>query len=344
LLILIIICNGYKTSSAPRPTPKIDLLIDNCFYSQSTPKSDYMLNAEVLLVNNTNHTLYFLGTETLYTYLYHVSNKNLVIQNNFDRQYNDRGIVLTVPPHSDQTIGLAFKFNKMPDTTFKFRVGMSLINLSDYRKPKISYSTLTQAPLIWSNLVKFRTNRKHEPIGMSGADAKEIKLREPWPIYYPLTKQDRKNYVLSIDQHKVAKRDTLVYKEKPNSYDLYKVKQSYISVPLKFTNYSNDTLKYLSMSCSWWEFYQVDVKGITIMADDCTKNIPHTVIVFPHKSLTINVPLDYDKNLVHPNSLFRIGMSLQKNIGGGQPDDADAYLLRPETSNLIWSNPVKVPQ
>lgn len=79
----------------------------------------------------------------------------------------------------------------------------------------------------------------------------------------PLTASDRKNYVITIDQNKVW---TLKYSLPKNNY----YGKVVLFVPMKFTNNSNDTLKYMTMSCSWEEFYLTDRKEIaTVPSESC---------------------------------------------------------------------------
>ena len=68
----------------------------------------------------------------------------------------------------------------------------------------------------------------------------------------PLTENDRKNYVLGIDQNKLSK----IKYTSLSDYSNYK--GAILFIPVVLTNYSNDTLKYLSMTCSWEEFYVTD--------------------------------------------------------------------------------------
>jgi hypothetical protein len=164
----------------------------------------------------------------------------------------------------------------------------------------------------------------------------ELILKKPLPVYHPLTDQDRKNFVLTIDQHKIKNiRDTLVYGKK----------LGFIKCPLKLTNKSNDTLKYINMTCSWEEVYQIDKNNVMgIWAKACDSNFPTIITIPPQKALVINVPVIIHGSL-GKNRAFKIGMSLQEFISREQlfDFDAQAYLLRPETKNLIWSNEVKVP-
>jgi hypothetical protein len=335
LLFLSFLCFGITVSQDIKP--KCTLLIDDNNYWGGVNESDHhFLYVKVLIVNNSNDTLRYIGTDCLYSKLYYTSNKNMIVQD--DKCDKGNTIGLTIPPHKILGTQLSFKFRKVPDTTFRFKIGMKLIKWDIKSKLKfVSYKTVDTAPVLWSQTWVLKTNRKHEIYGLTEKERNELELKKPLPIYYHLTNQDRKNYTLSIDQHKITKGYTLLRYEKNDEHTL-------LSIPLKFTNNSKDTLRYISMSCTWWDFYRVSIKGTEFWSNsDCTKNIPSKVIVPPHRSLITLVQIVYKKGAIATNTKFKIGLSLQKSISNEQTHDASAYLLRQETSNLIWSNEVKVP-
>ena len=239
---------------------------------------------------------------------------------------------LVIPPQKSATIQLSFKFHQQPDTTFNFKIGLKLIKSS---VKSISDKTFANTPVKWSAVYIFRTDKKHQMYGLTEMETKSIKLQEPLPDYYKLTKADRENYLLAIDQNRL---------KKPKDTILYKKKYTYILVPVNFINNSNEDLKYMSMSCSWLDYYQVNIKNIDIFSWNCNKNIPDLKTVAAHKSQVIFVPIIYNKAAVSKITRFKIGMSLQKYISKNQfGSDVYTYLLRPETSNLIWSNEIKIP-
>ncbi len=47
------------------------------------------------------------------------------------------------------------------------------------------------------------------------------------------------------------------------------------------TNHSKDTMNYLSMSCSWTDFYTVDKKELDIESFLCNKNVPTILTLAP---------------------------------------------------------------
>jgi len=155
----------------------------------------------------------------------------------------------------------------------------------------------------------------------------------------PLTATDRKNYVLMIDQGKVSKSK---YSLPKNNY----YGKTVLFVPVKLTNSSNDTLKYITMSCSWEEFYTTDNQHTAIIpGKPCEKNIPKELAIAPHAGVMVKVPVI---KIQHAKK-FRIGMALIKLDRGndlGYFFDVDwiGFLNRDkERNNVIWSNPIELP-
>jgi hypothetical protein len=228
----------------------------------------------------------------------------------------------------------------MPDTTFSFRIGMKLKKWeSSFAKTDPNNKILNNGNIIWSDREEFRTNKKHEMVGLPVDE--QIKkqnaliLKKPLPIYYALKDQDKRNYVLSIDQRKVERwRDTFLYQQH----------YMFTKFPLVFSNKSTDTLKYINMNCSWEDIYTTNISAVRILFDGCDRNFPYVITVAPRKSLIINVPIMYRKGFLGDNRRLKMGMSLQKYLNNEQLFDFDAYtyLLRPETRNLIWSNEILI--
>lgn len=155
----------------------------------------------------------------------------------------------------------------------------------------------------------------------------------------PLTALDRKNYVLTINQNKLAKLKYTPPNGKNNYY-----RKTVLFVPVKLTNNSNDTLKYLSMTCSWEEFYLVDKREIAgIPIEECIKNIPCTIMLPPHKSFIIRIPVIK----IQRGKKFRIGMTLIKLFKETNLLDLfsiDRSSLSKNVNYIIWSNAVELPQ
>jgi hypothetical protein len=150
---------------------------------------------------------------------------------------------------------------------------------------------------------------------------------------YALSEKDKKLYSLSIDQHKISKpRDTIIY---------YK-KRSYLTVPLKLSNNSNDTLKYINMSCSSFDIFRTDNVSISITTHDCDTNFPMVFTVSPYKSSIIIIHIMFNSITVKTGAKFKIGMHLQK-YNNNKRLDLDFEEILKNTKNLIWSNTVEIP-
>ena len=160
-------------------------------------------------------------------------------------------------------------------------------------------------------------------------------LKSPLPTYYALTEEDKKDYILSINQKAIkAPTDTIIFG----------IKYSVTYLPVRFTNYSRDTLKYIDMDCTWLDCYFTNNNRVKFEQQICFKNEPYIYEIAPQHSLSINIPIVLNDNGSSLNQKFRIGISLQKYIDNSQLLNFDAfnYFLRSETSNIIWSNEVEL--
>ncbi|PWK77706.1 hypothetical protein LX99_02586 [Mucilaginibacter oryzae] len=84
----------------------------------------------------------------------------------------------------------------------------------------------------------------------------------------PVHELSKGKYVLHINQFTVTRtKDTLVSGEKI----------PLVRFVLNFTNNTNDTLKYINMSCSWWDIYRISNSSIGNFSSGCDKNVPVVV-------------------------------------------------------------------
>ncbi len=171
---------------------------------------------------------------------------------------------------------------------------------------------------------------------ISSVFALEGSTKLPQPIFYQLTQTDKQSYTLSIGKPLKIKRDTFIYKLMPNGYQLKQIKEDYAVIQVTFTNNSDDTLKYIGMSCSWWDIYRTDNPQITILQPnvECYKNGPTVIKIAPKASSVVTLTI-----LLSKPTGFKIGMVLQKYTDDKQP----IYLNAIQTNNFIWSNEVRLP-
>jgi hypothetical protein len=157
-------------------------------------------------------------------------------------------------------------------------------------------------------------------------------------------KSSNKGYVLSIDQDKIGRpQDSVVNKR---TYE-------FVLVPIKLSNFTGDTLKYITMTCSWDVIFKFNKKGVSIRGWNCDSNFPAVFTIAPHKSFTYKIPVLVEKNAITGNYSFKIGMYLFKyrEHGGFREFDnfLDSKLLISHHSNnkayknIIWSNEVMIP-
>ena len=162
----------------------------------------------------------------------------------------------------------------------------------------------------------------------------------PQPMFYRLTSQDKLNYTLTAGSAIKIKRDTFLYKFTPNDFRVKQQKQDCLIIPVKLTNNSSDTLKYIGMSCSWWDIYQTDNPQVSILEPniECYKNGLTVLEIAPNHSVVVNIPVGYEDEQTKGNH-FKIGMILEKYIENKQIVELNKF----DTNNIIWSNEVTIP-
>jgi len=151
---------------------------------------------------------------------------------------------------------------------------------------------------------------------------------------YP-SKVQKKGYLLSIDREKIGKaRDSVVRG----------IPYAFVLLPVELSNYSNDTLKYVSMTCSWDMIFTIDKKAVSIKGWGCDSNIPTVSIIPPLKSYTYNISLLIQKNAFNGSYNLKIGMYLFKYSGSFKSFENFLLSDRKSSDNLIWSNNITIPK
>jgi hypothetical protein len=155
----------------------------------------------------------------------------------------------------------------------------------------------------------------------------------------------KKGYVLSIDQDSIgqARDSTLDGKQ-------YK----FFWVAAEVSNFSSDTLKYMTMSCSWDVIFTFNKKTAFITRWNCDSNFPTLSAIAPQKSFTYKIPLLVEKNAIISNYTFKIGMYLFKCHKQRGFREFDNFLdskfgISPHSNktvykNIIWSNEATIPK
>ena len=115
----------------------------------------------------------------------------------------------------------------------------------------------------------------------------------------------------------------------------------FLEIPVILSNTSKDTLHYMSMSCSWQDFYTINTKKLNIPATDCDKNVPQRLSIPPNKSTTVVLNLTLEHYKENLPLKFKIGFDLI------QLPDEEHWLTYSdnlnEGKNVIWSNEIILP-
>ncbi len=108
-------------------------------------------------------------------------------------------------------------------------------------------------------------------------------------------------------------------------------------VECTLTNYSKDTLNYLSMSCSWTDFYSVNKKEFEIDGFECDNNIPRVITIVPGESRQEVLRLFNRKNLLDSKSTkFKVGINLIMTASTSN------FINKLKIKNIIWSNVISL--
>lgn len=100
-------------------------------------------------------------------------------------------------------------------------------------------------------------------------------------------------------------------------------------------NKSNDTLRYLSNSCSWQDFFVTDNRNIKIESSECDKNIQITEKVPPKGTKRIELRILFTKR---ESLSFKIGLGLTSMKPYTIYEIEDYNKVR----KIIWSNKLKI--
>jgi hypothetical protein len=134
---------------------------------------------------------------------------------------------------------------------------------------KKSYLILTLIVLLSSgviNKITFASRKSTDLVKSPNTCNDKNPLKQQPSTYCKLTAQQRKNYILSIDQQKITK---------PSDTSTNSRKYSIIYVPLRLSNHSKETLRYFTMTCSWYDDYQTNNSKVRIFTGDgCDSNSP----------------------------------------------------------------------
>lgn len=123
--------------------------------------------------------------------------------------------------------------------------------------------------------------------------------------------------------------------EKPNG-------KIYADIWVTFTNNSNDTLRYYSMSCAWGDFYHLNSDQVTLLRPICQRNVTIIDTILPKDSKKVYFKLILDS----PSDPFdSIPVKIGYNFIVVSEDENESdfkYSEIYEPTHLIWSNEIKL--
>jgi hypothetical protein len=155
--------------------------------------------------------------------------------------------------------------------------------------------------------------------------------------YFTASRPAIEGFVLSVDQTKVEILRGPLYDG---------AREYYVQLPVKLTNTSADTLRYLSMSCSWWDIYRTNHQKINVFSPNiCYKNSPITCLVPPHQFVIRNIIVLVPKEMA--SVIFKIGMAVQRKFENNllkNKREVWRTSITPADQHVIWSNYVMVSQ
>jgi hypothetical protein len=159
-------------------------------------------------------------------------------------------------------------------------------------------------------------------------------------VFPALTNDDRKNFILHIDQKQIRKPTSDGTKEFPSN-------QLNFGFDLTLINNSHDTLKYLMNYISWSDIFKADNPYLHIYKAYVgnNPNPARVEILAPHNSRIFKIPINYNKTKMNSGSSFRIAMGIFKYTTRVQLtkfNPSTTFNLS-DTTNVIWSNKVAIP-
>lgn len=332
LIVIIFAINLANDSFAQSQKSPYEIIIDRDGFSSFNGKN--YISITVFLNNNTNKTLYYQGSDC-YNMLF-VLKHNPYFHLATDMCKNLSYSRMVLPPHRSQKMQVFLTIDKEPNKNVSLHINM---NLYKWSGNKISANENKLSSKL-SDTIILHYNINHQSFWprekFAILDKKEQRILPNKDIYL-LTDADRKLYTLTIDEKQILKgHDTVVKVFKNNTSKKAKV----VSVPVSLNNNSNDTLRFYSMTCSWFEFWDTNHQDIGISDWPCDKNIPEIVTIPPHQKYKKNLDIIY-YSTVKQGTKYQVSMSLLKATSNSKwiwNFWSDEYVR----FNKIWSNELTI--
>jgi hypothetical protein len=332
IIIVFLVINVVSITLAQRPKSLYNIIAGRDGFSSFDGKN--YLSIEVYLNNNSNDTLYYRGADCdnlLFSIkgnpYFHLADYNC---------HQGKYLKAALAPHRARKMELYLTMDKTPDRNVSILINMNLYKWTG-DKAKQSKELVSGN---MSDSVVMHYDINHQSYWPK--DAFEIQKKKQRSILpdqniHLLTNTDRQLYKLTIDKAKIGlPRDTIITNYENNKTKKAKV----ITVPVILHNNSNDTLRFYSMTCSWYSFFGTNSSGIGIPGWDCSKNITDFITIAPHKEYKKNLSIVYYPN-INSGNRYRISMSLLKAPGNVKwtwnfwPEEYVRF-------NKIWSNELTI--
>jgi|GEM_PF-4078234 len=281
------------------------------------------------IVNYSNDTLKFWGTNCHPTNFFTVSNNNYMHLADEECK-NSEFEQIAIPPHRSQLIPVKMLVEKQPHEMIRLNVRMKFYRY--FQSGRFIEDSKNHQPEMLTDTITLKFNKNGDSY-YTKADCKEQELKEklnlPSTKLHLLTPTERRLYTITANETKIRKMANGEY-----AYANEKV----FRIPVTVHNNSSKPLKYNSMSCSWEEFYHTDNKNFTVPMPPCEKNVPAEVIVPAHSTHTDLVPFVCNKRYLKTLGRFRIGLNINTdpyyNMLDGYDEESDKF-------NIVWSNEIQ---
>jgi hypothetical protein len=337
LILLAITAQAQHTT--PSDPYKIVVLDGGVSGIYSSDEQKTYVRLLIYIVNNSNDTLKYCGTDCLYKDIFNLSkNRYLYIEN---QECKTQSFIKTViPPHRSQQISLLLSEYKSPDTVLNLSISMKLYKWSNGKLNNLNNKKLLT---ILTDNVTVKYDKHHNQYSGKKDFEAEYQKKKNMPAdlnIHLLTANERKLYTLLIDPNKV----TVPH----DSVDYNKKKICVFDIPVQLKNYSNVPLKFWTMTCSWMTDFDIDNKSIHFNGLICDANFPTEMVVPPHGNFIRYLSVNIDPAQLKKTTKFKVRMSLTINNNSSPYNSSYLFLnLYPQETerfNQIWSNTIDVPK
>ena len=330
IILVMGLANGLFAQSKRSP---YEIIINGNGFTSLDGKN--YISIKISLNNNTNEILYYQGTDC-YNLLFDLK-PNSYFHLAKDMCKNNSNSKTALPPHRSQKMQVLLSLDKELDKNILISLHMKLREWAGNKVAKQMNDDLSGK---LSDTIVLHYNSNHHPFWPS-EEFTIIKNREklilPDKDIYLLTDSDRNLYKLTVNNEQTTKpRDTVIRVFKNN----ISRRANVVTVPVSVHNNSNEALRFYSMTCSWFEFWDTDNRAIELSTWGCQYNIPEIITVAPHQEYKKKLDVIYDST-VKGGTKYRIVMSLLKAPGDGKAN-WDFWPGEYTRFNKIWSNKITI--